>query len=194
MKKQKLLLGVLLCTTAIALSSCGETAAETNPSSETVSVTSAECTMPPTVTPALESTSKQEPTPTTAPTPTPTPTPVPEETEAVAQSAEHNEADDSRPMVLTEKQAYDAVINRNRITGLGNDGEQNTVGAVEYWCTSTNEDGIIVVLYRSFTGALIRYYVDPVTGETYVTEWVSGIIDEETRNGETFNAWDYFVP
>jgi hypothetical protein len=49
-------------------------------------------------------------------------------------------------------------------------------------------------LYRSFTGALIRYYVNPVTGETYVTSWIGSLEDEEMRTGEAFNAWDYFVP
>ena len=60
-----------------------------------------------------------------------------------------------------------------------------------YWESSTNENGEIVVLYRSYTGALIRYYVNPETGETYVTEQVPGIIDEEQRTEETLNVKDY---
>ena len=60
-----------------------------------------------------------------------------------------------------------------------------------YWESSTNENGEIVVLYRSYTGAMIRYYVNPETGETYVTEQVPGIIDEEQRTEETLNVKDY---
>ena len=45
-----------------------------------------------------------------------------------------------------------------------------------YWEASTNENGEIVALYRAYTGALIRYYVNPETGDTYVTEQVPGII------------------
>ena len=60
-----------------------------------------------------------------------------------------------------------------------------------YWEGSTNENGEIVVLYRAYTGALIRYYVNPETGDTYVTEQVPGIIDDEQRTEETLNVKDY---
>ncbi len=56
-----------------------------------------------------------------------------------------------------------------------------------YFETYTSDDGEIVVLYRSYTGAETRYYIDPSTGDTYVTELVPGIIDEEQETGETFN-------
>ena len=59
------------------------------------------------------------------------------------------------------------------------------------WDVSTNESGQIVVYFRSYTAAQIRYYIDPVTGDAYVTELVPGIIDEETRSGETLNVRDY---
>lgn len=49
----------------------------------------------------------------------------------------------------------------------------------------------IVVLYVAYTGAQIRYYIDPATGETYVTEFVPGITAEEERTSESFNARDY---
>ena len=60
-----------------------------------------------------------------------------------------------------------------------------------YWEASTNENGEIVALYRAYTGALIRYYVNPETGDTYVTEQVPGIIDDEQRTEETLNVKDY---
>jgi hypothetical protein len=60
-----------------------------------------------------------------------------------------------------------------------------------YFDVSTSEADEIVVLFRSYTGAQIRYYVDKTTGEVYVTEFVPGIIDEEQRTEETFNIRDY---
>ena len=60
-----------------------------------------------------------------------------------------------------------------------------------YWDVSTNDDGQIVVLFRSYTGALIHYYIDPLTGETYVTQYVEGITDKEEKTGDTFNARNF---
>ena len=60
-----------------------------------------------------------------------------------------------------------------------------------YWDVSSSSDSEIAVLFRSYTGAQIRYYIDPISGETYVTEFVPGITSEEQRTGERLNAWDY---
>ena len=60
-----------------------------------------------------------------------------------------------------------------------------------YWDISSVTDSEIVVLFRSYTGAQIRYYIDSVSGETYITEFVPGITSEEERTGESINAWDY---
>lgn len=98
---------------------------------------------------------------------------------------------DIAPQPLSKEQAYDAVLKYNKAIGSGIDDEINSDGYTEYWDVSTNDDGLIVVLYRSYTAAQIRYYVDPVSGETYVTEFVPGIIDEEQKTEETFNARDY---
>ena len=67
------------------------------------------------------------------------------------------------------------------------DSDDHTV----YWDVSTNDNGEIVVLYRSYTGAQTRYYIDPDSGETYVTELVPGIIDEEQRTEESLNVKEY---
>ena len=61
----------------------------------------------------------------------------------------------------------------------------------EYWEVVPGDNGEIKVIHRSYTGAFNYYYVDPATGETYVTEFVPGIIDEEQKTGETFNVNDY---
>lgn len=60
-----------------------------------------------------------------------------------------------------------------------------------YWEISSSAEDETVVLYRSYTGALVRYYVNRESGETYVTEFVPGITPEEQRADESFNAKDY---
>ena len=52
-------------------------------------------------------------------------------------------------------------------------------------------DAEAVVLFNSYTGAQVRYYIDRDTGETRVTEFVPGITAEETQTDESFNARNY---
>ena len=103
------------------------------------------------------------------------------------------ETSDNTMDVISEEQAYTAVINYCKATDPEFSEESNAEEHTEYWDVSTNEDGVIVVLYRSYTSAQIRYYIQPVTGEAYVTELVPGIIDEEQETGAMFNARDYLV-
>ena len=60
-----------------------------------------------------------------------------------------------------------------------------------YWDVSSSDKQEIVVLFRSYTGALIRYYVNPSSGDVYVTEFMPGLSLDEERTGESFNVWDY---
>ena len=96
-----------------------------------------------------------------------------------------------KPNLITEEQACEAVKKYciEEYPDLADmvDSDEYTI----YWEASTTEDGEICVLYRSYTGALIRYYVNPETGDTYVTEQVPGIIDEEQKTDETLNIKDY---
>ena len=62
---------------------------------------------------------------------------------------------------------------------------------VIFWEIESSSDDQIAVLYRSYTGAEIRYYINSVSGDTDVTEFVKGITDGEQKTDETFNAWDY---
>jgi hypothetical protein len=87
----------------------------------------------------------------------------------------------------TEEQAFEAA--RNYMLATAGIIDEDTPG--QYWDVSTDENGVIVVLYHSYTGAINRYYVDATTGDTYVTEQVPGIIDDEQETGETFNIKDY---
>ena len=60
-----------------------------------------------------------------------------------------------------------------------------------YWQVESSSEEQIVVLFRSYTGAQVRYYINPTSGETYVTEFVQGITEEEEETGETFNIKNY---
>lgn len=92
---------------------------------------------------------------------------------------------------ITEDQAYEAVRKYYYTQNPGLEDPSSEGEAQAYWDVSTDENNKIIVLYRSYTGALIRFYIDPETGETYITEQVPGIIDDEQRTDETFNVKDY---
>jgi cytoskeletal protein RodZ len=60
-----------------------------------------------------------------------------------------------------------------------------------YWDLTNTEGSEYTVTFRSYTGAFIYYHVNKISGETYTTEYVPGIVDEESPGNEYFNAWDY---
>ena len=101
------------------------------------------------------------------------------------------EKSEDKSDAITEKQALDAIrnycfANDPDLKSMLDSGEYNI-----YWDVTTNDTNEIVVLYRSYTAAQMRYYIDAASGETYVTELVPGIIDEEQRTEESFNIRDY---
>ena len=59
------------------------------------------------------------------------------------------------------------------------------------WDITSSDEKQILVVFTSYTGAELRYYVDRASGETYVTEFVPGVTAEEQRTEESFNVWDY---
>ncbi|WP_024862064.1 hypothetical protein [Ruminococcus flavefaciens] len=125
---------------------------------------------------------------------TQTETALPEKTEAPqSDKTDVTSADQSEGSsdAVTEAQALEAVKNYcfTKNPNLKNmvDSDEYTI----YWNASVNDANEIVVLFRSYTAAQIRYYIDPISGETYVTELVPGIIDEEQRTEESFNIRDY---
>ena len=72
---------------------------------------------------------------------------------------------------------------------------EGIVNAGEYpvsWGIESSDAQQIVVLYRSYTGAEVRYYIDRATGDTHATEFVPGITPEEMPSEESLNVWDYF--
>ena len=92
---------------------------------------------------------------------------------------------------INEEQALSAVqkycyTNNPDLKRIVDDGEYEV-----YWETENGTDDEIIVLFRSYTGAQIRYHIDRTSGETYVTECVPGISDKEERTDEVLNVWDY---
>ena len=92
---------------------------------------------------------------------------------------------------ITDDQAVSAVRNyclaaNPELLNSVNGGE-----APVYWDLSSSDENQIVVVFRSYTGSLNRYYIDPVSGEAYVTEFVPGVMEEEQRTGETLNVKNY---
>ncbi len=108
--------------------------------------------------------------------------------EDVVVSDTQEETDDAK---ITDEQAVEAV---KKYCFDSNPDLEDIVNAGEYqvsWEVESSGEDEIVVLFRSYTGAEVRYYIDPVSGETYVTEFVSGITDEEERTDESINIRDY---
>lgn len=72
---------------------------------------------------------------------------------------------------------------------------EGIVSAGEYpvsWEIESSDAQQVVVLFRSYTGALVRYYIDRATGDTRVTDFMPGITPEEVPSEEQLNVWDYF--
>ncbi len=109
---------------------------------------------------------------------------------AAAEVSTENEPGNKK---MSDEQALAAIrqycfVSNPDLESIVNAGEQQV-----YWDIQSSTDTEIVVLFRSYTGALIRYYIDPVSGETYVTEFVPGITTEEQRTEESFNARDFLL-
>ena len=95
--------------------------------------------------------------------------------------------------LLSDEQAISAI--RNYCTAQNPDLAE-IVNAGEYpvsWEVASGDGRQVVVLFRSYTGAEVRYYIDRVTGDAYVTEFVPGITPEEARTEESLNAWEYLT-
>ena len=93
---------------------------------------------------------------------------------------------------MTEEQALTAI---RRYCCIGNPDLRSMESSGEYsisWTIDAGDEQETVVLFRSYTGAQVRYHIDPVSGETYVTEYVPGVTAEEERTEESLNAWDYW--
>ena len=92
---------------------------------------------------------------------------------------------------LSDEQALSAIKNYCYIS---NPDLEDIVNAGEYpvyWDISSSDEREVVVLFRSYTGAQIRYHIDRASGDVSVTEFVPGISSEEEQTDESFNVRDY---
>lgn len=94
--------------------------------------------------------------------------------------------------MLSNEQLLSAIKNYCYTLNPNLEGIVNAEEYPVYWDISSTDEHEIVVLFRSYTGAQNRYYIDQTTGDTYVTEYVPGITPEEQRTDESFNVRDYF--
>lgn len=106
-------------------------------------------------------------------------------------SGDDADSDNDADAKITDDQALNAIkkycVEKNPdLEGMVNSGEYEI-----YWNVESSSGTEIVVLYRSYTGAQVRYYIDPTSGDTYETEFMPGISSEEERTEETFNVKDY---
>lgn len=87
---------------------------------------------------------------------------------------------------ITDEMALDAIHDRCVL-----ENPDNVELGADHWYVESSDDNQIVVFFLAYTGAEVRYYIDRATGDTYVTEFVEGIHDEEQPSGERFNVKDY---
>ncbi len=95
------------------------------------------------------------------------------------------------PRRLTDEEALSAVKNYCLTNNPGLERMVDSEDYTVYWQVVSSDESEIVVLYRSYTGAEIRYYIDRVMGSAYITEFVPGITPEEQPTSESFFAWDH---
>ena len=110
---------------------------------------------------------------------------------AEAPSLPQEEAAEAEEQLITEEQALSAVRNycytvNPDLESIVNEGQYPV-----YWEVASTVENEIVVIYRSYTGAQNRFYIDRTTGETYVTEFVPTIMEDEDPTGEEFQIKDY---
>ncbi len=110
---------------------------------------------------------------------------VPTDPSGSAADRQDGEGTISDEQALSAIESYCYAENPD-LEGIVNAGEYTV-----YWEIASSDGQEIVVLFRSYTGAQIRYYIDRASGETYVTEFVPGIFSEEERTDESFNVRDY---
>lgn len=92
---------------------------------------------------------------------------------------------------LTDEQAVEAIkkyclAENPDLAGIVEDGQYAV-----YWDVLSSDENQVVVVYRSYTGAQKRFYIERSTGDTKVAEFVPAIQDEEEMTDERLNVNDY---
>ena len=112
------------------------------------------------------------------------------ENSETTETSEATISDDGKSGLLTEEEALTA-IKKYCYSKMPDLKEMEESGEYTIYWETESTDTQIIVLFRSYTGAIVRYYIDPNSGDTYVTEFVQGVTDEEQPSDETLNIWDY---
>ena len=112
-----------------------------------------------------------------------TPAAEPQTEEAAPAQTEETTISDELALSTIRYYCYE---NNPDLESIVNDGEHQVS-----WEIASSSEQEIVILYTSYTGAEIRYYIDRATGDTYSTAFVSGVMTEEERTDESFNLLDY---
>ncbi len=110
---------------------------------------------------------------------------------AVYKVSDEAETEDVQTERITDDQAMTAIKNYCHKTNPDLENIEKEGEYPVYWEVISSDENEIVILFRSYTGAQIRYYIDPVLGDTYVTEFVPQITNEEEKTDEEFNIRDY---
>ena len=92
---------------------------------------------------------------------------------------------------ITSNAALNAVKKYNCEMIPGLDEKAKSDDYTIYWDIVSEDENQIVILFRSYTASMNRYYIDKNTGEAYETVQVPGIIDDEEKTGERLNIKDY---
>ncbi|MCR4720753.1 MAG: hypothetical protein K5655_03415 [Lachnospiraceae bacterium] len=100
-------------------------------------------------------------------------------------------AGEESPEVITPEQARDAIRNYCHSQNPDLEDLEKSGEYPIYWGVVSSNENEIVILYRSYTGALSHYYINPHTGDTFVTDFVPGITNVEEPTDEFFNVKDY---
>lgn len=175
MKRIKTL--ALVLGLAMMICGCGSNSGDTVSEPETTTTTTTTTTETTTDTTADATTDAT--TDTTADTTTDT-----------SESEELPETEEVTVEPISDEQALEAV--RNYCCTTNPDLESiASEGYSIYWEIISSDDSEIVVMFRSYTGAQVRYYIDRATGITNATEFVPGITEEEEPTGDSFNIRDY---
>ena len=104
---------------------------------------------------------------------------------------EEPQAADEEDAKISDDQAINAIKNYCHVSNPDLENIEKEGEYPVYWEVQSSDENEIVILFRSYTGAQIRYYIDPVSGDTYVTEFVPGITSEEEKTDEVLNVKDY---
>ncbi len=105
------------------------------------------------------------------------------------EDTDENQPEESTP--ITDDQALEAIKNYCHTTMPDLEDMEKSGDYTISWEVESSDVDQIVVMFRSYTGAQVRYYIDPVSGDTDITEFVEGITDEEQPTDESFNINDY---